>query len=175
MCAIRGKIAAGLREKGLQTHSPAAFINRDPFQGQDPPHGGRGVPAGGGHHARSLPDDCLQHHTGDGHPGRGRGVQDLSDRGIRYDTCAESHNHFFLPFMPFLIDVDVDLPGRSRTPGRWRIPGAQAAAHSLRYLPGLQGQGLSPPGGGEKGPEEIPEQKAGESPVGDSPLSRLRT
>ena len=37
-------------------------------------------------------------------------VQDLSDGGIRYDTCAESHHHFFCISCRTLRDVELRMP-----------------------------------------------------------------
>lgn len=37
-------------------------------------------------------------------------VQDLGDGGIRYDTSAETHHHFFCLKCRSLLDVDIEMP-----------------------------------------------------------------
>ena len=76
-------------------------------------------------------------------------VQDISDGGIRYDTCAESHNHFFCLSCRSLIDVDVDLPGAESYSGA--LEGCQIVKQQLTLYgicPACRDKGLSPPGRG---------------------------
>ncbi|MBL3538408.1 Fur family transcriptional regulator [Aminivibrio sp.] len=76
-------------------------------------------------------------------------VQDLSDGGIRYDTCAVSHNHFFCLSCRSLIDVDVNLPGAESYSGA--LEGFQVLKQQLTLYglcPDCRDKGLPPPGKG---------------------------
>lgn len=76
-------------------------------------------------------------------------VQDLSDGGIRYDTCADSHNHFFCLSCRSLIDVDVDLPRPESYSGA--LEGCQVLKQQLTLYgicPECRDKGLPPPGRG---------------------------
>jgi Fe2+ or Zn2+ uptake regulation protein len=74
-------------------------------------------------------------------------VQDLSDGGIRYDTCAESHHHFFCLACRSLIDVDVDLPRPEEYSGG--LEGYQVMKQQLTLYgicPSCRDEGIPLPG-----------------------------
>lgn len=76
-------------------------------------------------------------------------VQDLSDGGIRYDTCADSHNHFFCLSCRSLIDVHVDFPRPESYSGA--LEGFQVLKQQLTLYgicPDCRDKGLPPPGKG---------------------------